>query len=116
MSEVLITEEQLKKLAVIANVSLFSHEKGMRHVYPKDWRPHKDIAQAYEALNALITSFDNEHIYYRISGGRKGMVGSTSFMHIVTLETDTMTWWEGEEASTLPLAICKAVLRATKCD
>ena len=102
-------KEQLIKLAEIAGRQVESDSRNKLPYYieafntRKFWQPHKDIAQAFECLEALGKDYD--------------MCKSSYLDHQYDVEIfakDPSTEYIKTHAKTINEAICNAVLKATE--
>ena len=107
-------KEQLKKLAEVAGSRevcfspLTKQLQGVPLVWFDEWQPHKDITQAFEVLEGLISSDGLVDYYHMVND-----IGNTwrCFLHMAY---DSIEICQSYSEESLPDAICKAVLKATE--
>jgi len=112
------TQNELKRLAGIAGREIFTDEnldmpfmavKAKRKGMFQIWEPHEDLNQAFECLEGLGKSF---HIIKCLYAG--DMKDASYFDCIIEMSRNA-----GDDKviahKNLKIAICKAVLEASKC-
>ena len=113
-----MNKEDLMKLAVVAGVTVkefqivSSHNSVLRvdHCCGSIWRPHEDLAQAFEVLEGWRSLDDLSH--YMVSSPRLQSCIKCYDLDLYCYDSDGFIYTVKGQHEYLPEAICQAVLKA----